>query len=257
MSHTTPWNPIVRGALLAAGCLALLGSAVRSSATGVPVHLTTAVGLVAEIDPADNDYNTTSQVVWPAPGVTPSNQTVCGQFITRLIQKSYGRTDSDFYRCIGSTSPYAKTYHDWFLGSQTCSSKLAHQHIRTVLVPLVADWQPGDLIAIKNLTVETSNTGHMAMVSGTPQLLSETNGVRSYAVPVIDSTQTPHDLDDSRVTRPDASGKADTGVGEGRMFIQVSASTGKVVGHAWSTYNGSTVYDQSQKSLVAARLVMP
>lgn len=257
MSHTTPWKRIVRSAFIAAGCATLLASAVRSGATGVPVHLTNAEALVAEIDPADNDYNSTSVVVWPAPGVTPSNQTVCAQFITRLIQKSYGRTDSDFYRCIGSTSPYAKTYHDWFKSAQTCSSKLAHQHIRTVLVPLLSDWQPGDLLAIKNLTVETTNTGHMAMVSGLPEFLSESDGIRTYAVPVIDSTQTPHDVDDTRVTQPDANGSPDTGVGEGTILVFTSAATGQVVGHCWSTDSGSTEYDQSQKSLVVARLVMP
>jgi len=257
MSHNTPWKMIVRGALVTAGCVALLAGAVRGSATAVPVHYSNAVALVAAINPASNDYNTASQVVWPAPNVTPSNKTVCGQFITRLIQKSYGRTDSDFYRCIGSTSPYAKTYHDWFKSAQVCSSPLAHQHIRTIQQLRVGDWLPGDLLAIKNLTVETNNTGHMAMLAGLPELMWEAAGVRAYAVPVIDSTQTPHNADDSRVVHPDAGAEFDTGVGEGTMVVFANGANDQVIGHCWSTDNWSTEYDQSQKSLVVARLAIP
>ncbi|MCC2671314.1 MAG: hypothetical protein K0Q72_3785 [Armatimonadetes bacterium] len=256
MSHTTPVKQLVRGVLAALGVAALLTGAMRSGADGVPLHLTNAEALVAGITPANNNYEGTSQVVWPAVGVTPSNKTVCAQFITRLIQKSYGRTDSDFFRCIGSTSPYAKTYHDWFKSSQTCSSKLAHQHVYTVQVPRVSDFAPGDLVAIKNLTVASNSTGHMAMVSDTPLLLWEEAGVRAYTVSVIDSTQSPHDELDTRVTRPDGAVE-DTGVGEGTMAVFADSQTDTVLGHCWSTDNGSTEYTQSQKSLVVGRLVMP
>ena len=256
MSHPTPFSKIARGALVALGCAVLLGGAVRSGATGVPVHLTNAEALVAAIDPANNNYESTSQVVWPAPGVTASNKTVCGQFVTRLIQKSYNRTDSDFFRCIGSTSPYAKTYHDWFKSNQTCSSALAHQHVKATVVNKVSDWLAGDLIAIKNITVEANNTGHMAMVSAAPVVLWEANGVRAYAVDVIDSTSSPHDTLDTRVTRPDGN-HDDTGVGEGTMLIFASSQNDTVTGHCWSTDAGSTEYTQAQKSLVAARLTIP
>lgn len=255
MSHFTRKQQIVRSTLIVALGVTLAG-AVRGIASTTPAHATRAEDLVSAITAANNDYNTSSTVVWPAAGVTPGNNTVCGQFVTRLIQKSYGHTDSDFYRCIGSSSPFAKTYHDWFLSGQTCKSPLSHKHVRTVTLGRVSDWKAGDFIAIKNITVETSNTGHMAMVAGTPELLSEANGIRQYAVTVIDSSSDAHDLQDTRVTRPDGSGP-DKGVGKGKMRIYADAADDQVIGHCWSTDNGSTLYDQTQKSLVVGRLVTP
>lgn len=248
-------SQIVRNTVLAAAVGISLTTAVRGIAGTTPAHVTRAEDLVSTIKAVDNDYHSASTVVWPAQGVTASNKTVCGQFVTRLIQKSYGHTDSDFYRCVGSSSPYAKTYHDWFRSGQTCSSKLAHKHVRTVVLGRVSDWQAGDFIAIKNLTVEANNTGHMAMVAGTPELLGETNGIRQYAVTVIDSSSDAHDAEDTRVTRPDGSGP-DKGVGKGKMLIYADAADDQVVGHCWSTDNGSTMYDQTQKSLVVGRLVL-
>lgn len=256
MSRFTTRQQIVRHTLFVAVLGTALTGAVRGIASTTPAHASRAEDLVTAIKAADNDYNTSSTVVWPATGVTPSNNTVCGQFVTRLIQKSYGHTDSDFYRCIGSNSPFAKTYHDWFLSGQTCNSKLAHKHVRTVTLGRVGDWKAGDFIAIKNLTVETNNTGHMAMVAAAPELLSEENGIRQYAVTVIDSSSDAHDAQDTRVTRPDAT-KPDRGVGKGKMLIYADASDDQVVGHCWSTDNGSTMYDQTQKSLVVGRLVTP
>ncbi len=256
MNANTTQKQVFRGALVAATVAAALSGAVRGFASVTPFHATQAERLVISIQAANNDYNTSSTVVWPGSGVTPSNNTVCGQFITRLIQHSYGHTDSDFYRCIGSKSPFAKTYHDWFLGAQTCTSKLAHKHLHFVTLGKVSQWTAGDFIAIKNLTVQTSNTGHMAMVAGSPVLLSEANGIRKYAVTVIDSSSDAHDLQDTRVTRPDAGGP-DEGVGKGKMLIFADAADDQVVGHCWSTDNGSTMYDQTQKSLVVGRLVTP
>jgi hypothetical protein len=119
----------------------------------------------------------------------------------------------------------------------------------------VTNWQPGDLMAIKHITVETSNTGHMAMISDLPVLVGEWAGIRAYAVSVIDSTSTPHDELDTRELRRDVSGP-DKGVGEGTMLIFTDGPDNAVVGHCWSTDPGSKHYTQAEKSLVVARLVM-
>lgn len=246
----------IAGAALCAA-LGLSGVlAVRGYAAGTPAHHLEAETLVAAIQPANNVYDDDSVVLWPDPGVTPSNRTVCSQFASRLLQHTYGYTESDFYRCIGSKSPYAKTYHDWFLGPQTCKSKLSHKHLHFVTLGRVIDWQPGDFIAIKNITVESSSTGHVAMVSTAPVYKSTANGLKKYEVLVTDSTSSPHGNADTRKTRPDTNGP-DNGVGSGKMVVYAHATTGQVVGHCWSTLSGSTYYTQAQKSLVVGRPVTP
>ncbi len=246
----------VRGMVCAAALSLPLAVAARGNATGAPIHQLEAEALVATIEPADNIYNKDSVVSWVGTDAPPSNRTVCSQFVSRLIQHTYGYTESDFYRNMGSTSPTAAKYHDWFIGPQQSYSTRPHRRLNFVVMGRVGDWQPGDFIAIKNIAVQSSSTGHVAMIAAAPQLVSETNGIRKYEVLVIDSSSSYHGADDTRKTRPDTNGP-DNGVGAGKMVVFADAADDQVVGHCWSTSKYSTFYDQTQKSLVVGRLVIP
>ena len=164
-------------------------------------------------------------------GERSSARTQCATFVTALLQLSYGWTNDTFRNWLSSTSPFASQYHDAIVNGNGFSR-----------VAKVQDIQMGDVIALK-YEAGADNTGHAMVALGVtamepvPPLAA---GTTQWAVRVVDSTDSYHGPADTR-TPPSTQG----GIGMGTFRIYAVASTGAVVGYAWSSYANAVYYGEA------------
>ena len=110
----------------------------------------------------------------------------------------------------------------------------------------------GDIIALK-YEAGADNTGHAMVALGVtamepvPPLAA---GTTQWAVRVVDSTDSYHGPADTR-TPPSTQG----GIGMGTFRIYAVASTGAVVGYAWSSYANSIYYGEANRTIAVGRLL--
>jgi hypothetical protein len=184
-------------------------------------------------------------------GTLATNRTVCGTFVTNLIQKSTALTANDFYKSFnkamdgtcevgtvsvplvgnvqkGTNSPHAAQYQ--YKISKCPLVGPIKFTVRTSLSAIEA----GDVIAV-SYPERTDINGHVMLVRSAPvadpSLPAGPTGSTPYAVTVIDSTSTPHGSSTTYpVTRP---GGKNEGLGTGTFVLYADAS-GALVGSRWS-----------------------
>jgi hypothetical protein len=196
--------------------------------------------------PENNEYNSNPNYIkWPGVnGATAyANRTQCGSFVTRVLKQAYAWNDTYFKNWFGSTSPTAAVYHDAILAGNGFTA-----------FDTVQDIAPGDIIAIK-YPAGLSATGHVMMARGAAFERTASAplvaGTRQYAVEIIDSSQTGHGPDDTRLM---ADNSWDSGAGIGTLRIYADEYSGEIAGYTWSTYSTSVYYDQNTRHLTVGRL---
>lgn len=183
-------------------------------------------------------------------GTLAINRTVCGNFITNLIQKSTGLVPNDFSKSFnkamdgtceigsvtiagmsvqkGTNSPHAAQYQ--YKISKCPSTGPIKFTARTSITQIEA----GDVIAV-SYPERTDINGHVMLVRSAPvadtSLLAGPTDSTPYVVTVIDSTSTPHG---SSSTYPDTRpGGNNEGLGTGTFVLYADAS-GTIVASRWS-----------------------
>ena len=221
--------------------ISLMLAAAAAPALANPVHVTEAETLLADLSVSkQNVYGSSpSYIKWN--GRASQARTVCGAFITNLLMHSYSWTTNTLTQWLGTTSPYADTYHD---------AILAHNNFTPIIN--IQNVQPGDIIAIKYN--DSSVTGHTMMVDSLAKAERAQSplvaGTTQYALTVIDSSSGHHGAADTRVTAPSTT---HNGIGKGDIRVYVNASL-RPVGYSWSNEPGSQYYSMAQRSLAIGRI---
>jgi hypothetical protein len=248
-----PMWSYVLGSLPALRLLALVGASLWLTlatvpASADPAHLGWAEEIALNVSPDNNIYATDpSYIHWP--GVqgadTYENRTVCGTFVTRVLQQAYGWDGDDFKAWFKYTSsPFAKDYH-----------KAIAEGNGFLIIQKISDIQSGDIIAIDypdTPDIPDDPSGHVMIAAGPPARRSATAPVKAgttqYTIEVIDSTQWPHGSTDTRcLGLPTCSAATkDTGAGIGFFRLYADAA-GTIVGYTWSPehMDDTDYYDQT------------
>lgn len=218
---------------------------INTAKAAEPAHLYWAEDIAANVTPDKNMYDSNpSYIYWPGVNGAGSyeNRTKCASFITQVLMQSYGWTSSYFTTWMASTSPTANKYYDNI-----------NQQNGFVSISKVNEIQPGDIIAIKYPSGSTV-TGHMMMANGpaTPRspTLPLVAGTYQYAIQIIDSSQTGHGPQDTRLME-DGTYSPGAGIGILRLYAN---SVGNLIGYTWSTYNSSQYYDSNTRPIIVGRL---
>ncbi|KYF55957.1 hypothetical protein BE04_42695 [Sorangium cellulosum] len=211
-------------------------------------HLDWAERLVDNIDPDNNEYNSTpSFITWAgvAGARRYANRTQCATFLTQLLKRSYGWTESSFDGWLGSRSPSAATYYDAIVDEN------GFERIRDL-----RDARAGDVMAIRYPEGESA-TGHVAILRRAPRVRLPASplvaGTFQYEVSVVDSTNFQHGSSDSRYS---SGGRWASGAGYGVMRLYTNAAA-TVVGHTWSTAAVTAYYPAAVRQVAIGRLVLP
>ncbi|MDA7644866.1 hypothetical protein N8642_00725 [bacterium] len=179
--------------------------------------------------------------------VMPFNRTMCGSFVTKLLNQSYNWDWTDY--------PFTD---DVLNVPVVTASPTAHLYMELVLegkgfklqVDNIADILPGDVMVKRNLN---PIAGHVWLVKevhiGNPLVyplnhgnsLDEYKGMTYYEVDVLDSSFGYHSYDTRKVTVNNVVHNTH-GAGVGTMGIMVDAN-GTITGHSWSVPNSD--YNQS------------
>ncbi len=228
------------GSLVTASLL-LAASSSNVMATTGPTHVASAEKLLADLTISRQNVYASSPSFIRWDGVNSEARTVCGSFITNLLLRSYNWTSSTFTSWLGTTSPYADTYHAAIV-AQNNFTRISN----------ITQVQPGDIIAIKYL--DSGTTGHAMMVDSLAKAHSALSplvaGTTQYAITVIDSSSGAHGAADTRRTSPSATGN---GVGRGTIRVYVDSAL-KPVGYSWSDEAGSPYIAMSQRPLAIGRI---
>lgn len=177
---------------------------------------------------------------WAHP--TREARTVCGSFVTRLLEHTYGWKEADIRRWLGAEGTDAVEWHDAIARSN------GFQRLNTIV-----EISPGDILAIK-YSDGSKDTGHVMVVNGEPKPMEPTapveTGTRQYRVEVIDSSATGHGPTD---TRHCPEGGFTGGIGRGTIRLYANPD-GTIAGYAWSETPQSKFYQTPKRDLVAGRL---
>ena len=220
-----------------------------SEAQAAPPHVAWAETLIANLSPDQNEYNTNPNYIYWA-GIDGAsvyaNRTQCSSFLTRILKRAYGWTDTEFKNWFHTANPNAATYYD---------AIVVQNRFNPVVQAL--DIQSGDIIAVKYL-FDAATTGHVMTARGpavlkTPVLPYKT-GTAQYEIEVIDSAKSGHGSLDTRMM-PD--GSWDTGAGIGKARLYVDTASGTVVGYSWSFSKSSEYHSADDGYLIAAGRVIP
>jgi hypothetical protein len=197
---------------------------------------------------AENVYTTSSPALQRASAsVLATNRSVCGTFVSMLIQQSTGLTPNDFYKSFnkamdntcevgtnsagekkGTNSPNAAQYQ--YKISKCPSTGPIKFTARATVTAIEA----GDVIAV-SYPERTDISGHVMLVRSVPVadtgLPAGPAGSTPYAITIIDSTSSPHG---SSATYPDwRAGNTGEGLGTGTFVLYADAS-GAIVASRWS-----------------------
>ncbi|KYF75294.1 hypothetical protein BE11_06755 [Sorangium cellulosum] len=239
----------VRRCPLGIACLVISGLSwlsPRPAAARDADHLRWAERLVDNVAPENNEYSTASFVSWA--GVSGArrtmNRTQCATFLTEMLKRSYGWSESSFGDWLGSRSPSAAAYYDAIVEEN------GFERIHDL-----GDARAGDVIALRYPEGESS-TGHVAILRRAPRLKLPVSpfvlGTFQYEVSVVDSTSSHHGPSDSRMS---SGGRWATGAGYGVMRVYTSTSD-TIVGHTWSTAAGTAYYPTTARQIAIGRLVL-
>lgn len=240
---TTHARPALKNYLFAGIiCIFLINTAKAAD----PQHLFWAEDIALNVSPDLNRYaSQPSYIHWPdANGNgTYENRTKCASFITQTLMQSYGWTSQYFRKWLSSTSPTAEKYFN-----------AIRQQNGFIEIDNINDIQPGDIIAIK-YPAGSLVTGHMSIANSPAVIRSPSPptvaGSNQYEIQIIDSSQTGHGPNDTRLT---VNGTYHSGAGIG--FLRLYAdSTGTIVGYTWSTFNKSIFYSQQARPIAVGRLI--
>ena len=202
-------------------------------------HLRAAEDLIDHLSPEANRYKASGEpdvVSWTRPW---RNHSQCASFQTQLLKYVYDWADDDFFtRHFRSVSPPSRTYR-WVFEQR--------QVPHFARVDTVADLRPGDLVVVDYGHRRPTNTGHIALVRGTPVVDED----KSYVVPVADCTADPHGKSPEF---PDSRSPAGQGAGYGHLVFHASAETGGFAGYAWSV-TAQRSYPVTERPIVAVRVV--
>lgn len=230
-------------------CLVLSGLSLfapRPAAARDADHLRWAESLVDNIAPEDNEYSTASFVSWAGVGGARRymNRTQCATFLTELLKRSYGWSESTFSDWMDSRSPTAAAYYDAIVAEDGFER-----------IDDLGDARAGDIIALRYPSGESS-TGHVAILRRAPRIklpvLPFVLGTFQYEVSIVDSTNTHHGPSDSRMS---SGGRWATGAGYGVMRLYTNTS-GIIVGHTWSATTTTTYYPTALRKVAIGRLAL-
>lgn len=243
MNMLNGWSDRSKKIAIAGGFLVCWVSAAEAV---LPGHLSWAEAVALNVLPARNDYATNpSYIYWK--GVNGAldyqNRTECASFVTLNLRQAYGWSTTFMKNWMGSTSPFAATYHDTIVAQNGF-----------LLVPNVQSIASGDIIAIKYPAGLTA-TGHTMIADGPAVLRAAATGplvagTLQYEIAVIDSSQSGHGPLDTRYY-PNGTWEAGAGRGVLRLYAD---RNGLITGYTWSTYTNSVYYDQASRHLVVGRL---
>ena len=210
-----------------------------------PQHLFWATDVAINVTPDHNVYDSSpSYVRWPSPnGVgLHENRTRCSNFLTQVLRKSYGLTSTSIFNWLSTANPTANTYFE-----------AIKQKNAFYIVYNINNINPGDIIAIQYPDSITA-TGHVMIAKSKAILRTPTSplisGIKQYEIQVIDSSQSPHGIND---TRSNANGSDDSGVGIG-VFRLYANSYGGLAGHTWSTRSNSQFFSRTARPIIVGRL---
>jgi hypothetical protein len=219
----------------------------EAAAQTAPAHLFWAEEIALNVLPGNNTYGTSPHyITWAGEGGATeyTNRTQCNSFLTRVLERGYGWTDTDIRLWLGSTSPSAVMYHDAVVAGNGFAT-----------VATLSAILPGDVLAIR-YPAGGSVSGHIATVVSAPVLYGPAApwvaGTYQYAVTVVDSSNSGHGPTDTRLA-PGGTWNPGAGIGVMRLYVDAQ---GAVAGHTWSTSTGSTYYGQATRHLVIGRLVV-
>lgn len=230
------------------------GVAYAKSAITVPMHLTNADSLANALrtqgengtfkDAAGvplNQYGASYKDVVLVWGPTAKANAVCANFITVLLEKTYGWKAKT--AGFSSASPDPSMYHDAIENNQ-----YGFTHITEF-----ENIAPGDLL-MSEYYDDHANVGH-AMIVRNAQVIDEDedSGIREWAVEIIDCTKNIHSNDSREFVKADGTVTATT-QGVGRGTIRVLTLDGDIVGYSWSFRNGSIIYTPDVRHLTLGRL---
>lgn len=191
-----------------------------------------------------------TEVVWPSEA-TADRPAVCyadcSGLINAVLKRAYGLEEAELERWMGRNRPLAATY----------ASVIADGR-GFVVVTRAPDLLAGDIIAI-DYEEGNKNTGHtMIVASAAFEMAADSvpmvQGTRQWAVPIIDSTGSPHGKDDTRLVRG-ADGKTEpvTGLGMGTLRVYTD-SAGVIVGHTWGPGSKSKYWPTEDREVRVGRV---
>lgn len=234
---------------VAAAC----GAAYTKTAVTTPTHLTNADTLVTKLrtqglngefnDAAGkplNQYGAAYKDVVMISTPTAKVNAVCANFITVLLEKTYGWKAKT--AGFTSVSPDPAMYHD---AIESNSNGFTH-------IEEFENAAPGDLLMAEYYD-DHANVGH-AMIVRNVELLDEDEdtGIREWSVEVIDCSKNIHSNDSREFVKADGTVLATQGAGRGKM--RVLTQDGEIVGYSWSFRNGSIIYTPDVRHLTLGRL---
>ncbi|WP_437680751.1 hypothetical protein [Sorangium sp. So ce131] len=243
-NHLLLTGAIVMGAFISAGCEPGSEPMLLPS-DGAPDHVRWARELVDNIDPEHNEYGTDPSFVHWA-GVDGAhqyrNRSVCGTFLTLVLQRAYRLSSADIESWSGSASPNAARYHDAIAAG-----------VRFEVIQDVNRIEPGDIVAIK-YPAGSEVSGHVGIVAELPVRSApappEIPGTTQYEVALLDSSSSGHGATDTRFTE-DGSWHPGAGLGVLRIYAD---ERGGLAGYTWSPHEASAYHPRSERDLVVGRL---
>jgi hypothetical protein len=225
---------------------ALLAAPVAADERHPPKHLEDARRLVKHLKPADTKYgHGPGEIVWKGRVKAHCD---CSGLVNHLLMHSYGHTEEDLKKWLGSTRPTARRYYEAFAEGKTRRfRRIAH----------LENARPGDVLAVKYLERQKGgDTGHVMIVDAAPEEITPATppkvegAVRQWRVRVIDSAMSGHGKTDTRYEE----GKKHTGVGRGLLRVYTNAA-GEPIAYTWSPESRKTVYPQRTHPMVVGRYV--
>ncbi len=166
-----------------------------------------------------NEYGSSPTFLrWGDP--TREARTVCGSFVTRVMEHAYGLSAGDVHRWLGAGGSDAV---EWW-AAVVHENGFHHLH-------RVDEIRAGDLLAVK-YNDGSKDTGHVMIADEAPSRMSASSpivkGTDQYRVAVIDSSASGHGPEDTR----HKVGEGFTG-GIGRGTVRLYADPkGRIVGYA-------------------------
>ncbi len=206
-------------------------------------HLEVARQLVDDLqhDARINQYGSRPTFLrWSQP--TREARTVCGSFLTRLFEHTYGWKPADIRQWLGADGTDATEWHE------AIASSNGFQRLKDI-----EEVRSGDILAIK-YSDGSKDTGHIMVVDQKAKPIEPTSpivsGTQQYRVEVIDSSASGHGPTD---TRHRLDGSFSGGIGKGLIRLYANRD-GEIVGYAWSESPESKFYQSPKRDLVAGRL---
>ena len=228
-----------------------------------PQHLTLGLDYIQNVTPETNVYGDDATIT-ENNGVIEAN-TKCGSFTALLYKHAYSYiNNSELQGLFGSSSPLAEQWYNGFVQQNFIFRKWGI--LQAKRIGAFSDVLPGDVLA--SAYEHSNSSGHVMTAWGAaPSGLTEIDGIPGYEGPnavrewyvlVIDSTQSPHNIWDSRMQ--DEDDDHNEGIGWGFLFIYTDPVDDHIVGWTWSLAS-STPYQctapeqtETYRPLVAGRI---